>query len=266
MDHFFGNDRVEESTASSELRLSWSNSFQESTTPNSRLRLRGKLYLPHMQKKLQLVFEGEPDKKDISGLDNENSTSALRYSLVESALKSINLDLGFRGGFSDPRLFIRLWSRKTLIHDKRKLHRISPALSYDTRLGWETYLRYDTEYKPRKKIFLRTTTKPGWSEDKDGFTFEQNFTLYKQISAHKLIAMDWLNSAVIYPYSDVVSRIRIRHRRAIWMDKLFLEFAPGLQFTSENDFNPDWQAYITLEILFSPDKPHPPLQKAQPPG
>ncbi len=254
MDQFFGNDRIAESNASSELRLSWQNNFREYDTPTSKLRLRGKINLPHMQRRLHLVFEGEPDKNDISGLDKQNSTSAIRYNVMENAIKSINFDLGLRGGFSNPRLFTRLWSRKVLLKDHNKLHRLSPALTYDTRLGWETYLRYDTEYEPWEHIFLRTTTRPGWSQDKDGFTFEQNFTAYKQVSDHRFIAVDWLNSAVIYPYSDVLSRLRVRHRRALWMDKLFLEFAPGLRFAEENHYRPEWEAYVTLEIVFSPDR------------
>ncbi len=253
LDSFFGTNRTDE-TPATELRISWENNFLEYETPNTRLKMRGKLRLPQMQQKLQLVFEGEPDEKDPSGLDRENATSALRYSVTRNALKSVDFDIGFRGGLSDPRLFSRLRMQKLLLSDKHQLHRLTPAITWDSRIGWELYIRHDSEYKPREKLFFRATTKPGWSQDKQGYTLEQNFTIFRKISPHRFIALDWLNGGVVHPYTDLVSRIRVRHRRALRENQLYLEFAPGLRFDEEQNFKAQWEGYISLEVVFSPDQ------------
>ena len=253
LDSFFGSERIDENqTAESELRVSWENSFRESQNPNTRLKMRGKLRLPHMQHKLQLVFEGEPDESDPSGLDQENASSALRYSVARNALRSIDFDVGFRGGLSDPRLFTRLRMQKLLLNNRQQLHRLTPAVTWDSRLGWELYVRHDAEFKPREKLFFRATTKPGWSQDADGYTLQQDFTIFYEASPHRFIALDWLNDAVVHPYSDLTSRIRVRHRRALRENQLYLEFAPGLRFAEENDFRTQWEGYISLEVVFSP--------------
>jgi hypothetical protein len=255
LDSFFGNERVNEfDTASTELRIAWENNFLEYENPNTKLKMRGKLRLPHMQKRLQLVFEGEPDQRDPSGLDQENATSALRYNVMKSALKAVDFDIGFRGGFSDPRLFTRLRMRRLLLHNETQLHRLTPAVTWDSRLGWELYVRHDSEFKPRDKLVFRATTKPGWSQDAKGYTLDQNFTIFREVSAHRFIALDWLNSAVVHPYTDITSRVRIRHRRALRDNLLYLEFAPGLRFAEENNFRLQWEGYITLEVVFSPDQ------------
>ncbi len=255
LDSFFGSERVGEfDTASTELRVAWENNFLESENPNTRLKLRGKLRLPHMQKRLQLVFEGEPDERDPSGLDQENSSSALRYSVTRNTLRSIDLDIGFRGGLSDPRLFTRLKMRKILLRNDTQLHRLTPAITWDSRLGWELYVRHDSEFEPRKNIFFRATTQPGWSQDADGYTLAQNFTVFRKLSPHRYVALDWLNSGVVYPYSDITSRIRVRFRRALRENQLYLELAPGLRFAEENDFRAQWEGYITLEVVFSPNE------------
>ena len=255
LDSFFGSERVGEfDTASTELRVAWENSFLEYENPNTKLKLRGKLRLPHMKKRLQLVFEGEPDERDPSGLNQENSTSALRYSVDKNTLKSIDFDVGFRGGLSAPRLFTRLRMRKLLLRNETRLHRLTPAITWDSRLGWELYVRHDSEYQPRENIFFRATTQPGWSQDADGYTLEQNFTLFRKLSPHRYIALDWLNGGVVYPDTDLTSRFRLRYRRALRENRLYLELAPGLRFAEDHDFRLQWEGYIMLEVVFSPAK------------
>lgn len=254
LDSFFGSDRIDEApTANSEMRLSWDNEFREGENPNTRLRLRGKLRLPHLNKRLQLVFEGEPDKDDPSGLKQQNATSSVRYSVMRSALRSVDFDVGFRGGLTDPRLFTRLRMQRTVLHNDYQLHRLTPAISWDTREGWELYVRHDAEFKPKPKIFFRTTTKPGWSEEKAGYTFEQNFTVFRELTTHRYIAFDWLNQAVLHPYSDFTSRFRLRHRHALKENMLYLEVAPGVRFEQENNYRMEWEGYISLEMVFSPN-------------
>lgn len=254
MDSFFGNPRQDEVLASSELRVTWTNDFVEGETGKTRLSLRGNLYLPNLQDKLQLVFEGEPDKTDPAGLESENATSALRYTFLRNAAKSLNLDLGMRGGLSDPRIYTRLWLRKEQ-QDGKKLQRITPSIAHDSGEGWETALRLDTETYLLDRLFLRTTTQPGWQEKTHGVTVKQNFSLYHKLSELRYVAIDWLNDMTLRQVDPTldITRLRIRHRRNLWRQQVFLEVAPGIRFTKEENYAKQFEITFNIEVVFSPE-------------
>lgn len=253
MDSFFGNPRQDEVLASSELRVSWVNEFIEGETGKTQLSLRGNLYLPRLQDNLQLVFEGEPGEDDPAGLESENATSALRYTFLRSAAKSLNIDLGMRGGLSDPRIYTRLWLRKEQQKGK-KLQRVTPSIAHDSGEGWETSLRLDTETYMLDKLFLRTTTQPGWQEKTHGLSLKQNFSLYRKISSLRYLAFDWLNDMLLKQVDSTleITRLRLRHRRNLWRHQLFLEVAPGVRFTEEENYAGQLEIAINVEVVFSP--------------
>ncbi len=253
LDRFFGDPRQDETLASSELRLSWNNEFVESYTGNTRLNLRGNLYLPSLQNRLQLVFEGEPDQNDLSGLENKNASSALRYTFLRNAVKTLNLDLGMRGGLLDPRIFTRLWMRREKQTEKN-LHRITPSLGHDSGEGWEADLRFDNEYYIFTDTFLRSTTRPRWQEKVNGLAFDQNLSLYQRLSPLRYIALDWLNTFSYDTHRGYwdITRFRVRHRRNLWQHQLFLQVAPGVRFAEEVSHRMQWEFSISLEVVFSP--------------
>lgn len=253
MDSFFGNPRQDEVLASSELRVTWTNEFIEGETGKTRLGLRGNLYLPRLQDKLQLVFEGEPDSSDIAGLESKNASSALRYTFLKSAARTLNVDFGLRGGLSDPRIYTRLWLRKEE-QDGKKLQRITPSIAHDSGEGWEATLRLDTETYFLDRLFLRTTTEPGWQEKQHGLTVKQNFSLYRRLSALRYLAIDFLNDMTLRQVDSTLdmTRFRVRHRRNVWRNQLFLEVAPGLRFTKEENYASQLEITFNIEIVFSP--------------
>jgi len=66
-------------------------------------------------------------------------------------------------------------------------------------------------------------------------------------------AFDWFSEFVNGEHNKLeVTQLRLRHRRAIWRDKMFLEFSPGLRFANEHEHRLQWEGYIKLEMFFTP--------------
>ena len=254
LDKFFGDPRDDETLASSSLRLSMTSTQIELEPNDTKFQLRGKVVLPRMNRRLQLVFEGEPENGDVTGLENEEGTSALRYLIKDSLLKQISVSTGFRGGFSNPSLFLRARLRITRARG-HWLRRITPTLIYDSSDHAEAYIRYDAEKTIESSLFFRSKTRPVWKQTEPGMNLEQDFTVIKRLGTKRYIALDWLNTMTTEPaYIVEISRLRIRHRRALWKDKLFIEFSPGMRFTNEHSHRLQWEGQIKLELLFEPEQ------------
>jgi hypothetical protein len=251
LDSFFGDEREDEELASSRVRFGLTSTYLELEPAKHRVFLRGRVVLPRLERRVQLVFEGSGDET-FSNTESQKASSSIRYSVKDTEKKKLSFDLGFRGGVSDPHVFTRARLRRKITSDDW-LTRITPALIYDTRDGWEAFLRIDNERETGKNLFFRSTTRPVWTDSEIGVSLEQNFTIYKRLSERRYIAFDWLSLFVNKEHTKLDStRFRLRHRRAVWQDKLFLEFAPGIRFHDEHEHRLQWEGYITLEMLFEP--------------
>lgn len=252
LDNFFGDDREQDSLAKSSLRLSLDGSYIETETGNTKVRLRGKIDLPRLKKRLQLVFEGEPEDSDVTGLENTSSSASLRYKLKNSLLRETSVSVGLRGGLKEPRLFFRVRS-STSKKRKQMLLRITPIIGLDTDEGWESNLRADFEYALSARDYFRITSNPQWQEDTSGISFQQDFSYFHRLSRRTYLAADWLNTFVNRPRVRLdLSRYRIRYRRNLWKNRLFLEVSPGVRFAEALNYEMQWELGSKLELLFEP--------------
>jgi len=251
LDSFFGDEREDEELASSSLRFGISNKFLELESAKNRLFLRGKVVLPRLERRVQLVFEGTDDGS-LSDPADQQASSSIRYTIRDNKKKKLSLSTGFRGGLTDPHIFTRLRLGKK-INRGDWLTRVTPALIYDTRDGWEANLRIDNEHEINESLFFRSTTQPIWADREAGLILRQDFTVFKRLSPLRYFAFDWLSEFKNDEHNTLeITQLRLRHRRAIWRDKMFLEFAPGLRFADEHEHRLQWEGFITLEMMFSP--------------
>ncbi len=252
LDRFFGDDRDIESLANSVVRLSLDGNYVEAEAGETKLKLRGKVNLPRIQQRLQLVFEGEPENDDITGLDKSGGTASLRYKVKETLLRETSLSLGFRGGLSDPRLFLQLRTSRSMKR-KRSLARVTPAIGYDFSEGWEANVRFDLEHRFTHRDYLRFTERPGWKEKDPGLVLQQSLTYFHRFTMRNFMAVDWLTTVPTEPAFIIdVTRFRLRYRRDIWKHKLFFEVAPGIRFADSNDYVMQWELGMRLEVVFEP--------------
>ncbi|MGF1643639.1 MAG: hypothetical protein ACFCUJ_08325 [Thiotrichales bacterium] len=248
VDRFFGDERSIEEADFTNGRLSVSTRYRESNAPSTSIDLRGKLVLPRINRRLQLVFEGQPDDGDLLGVDSGSSSASLRYVAREKARDRIIIDGGGRGGLNDPSVFVRVLQRRTREREE-KLIRFTPALTYDVRDGFEASLRVDQDWLPKPGIFFRYTSNLLWFEDEPGLRLDQNFTLAKRISANRSVAVDWANTFKTEPSTGVEEvLVQTRLRREVWRDKLFLEIAPGIRFPREEGHQAVYTITLRLDL------------------
>lgn len=251
LDHFFANERFEEEQAWTRLKLQWTMTDAETEAFASDVRLRGKVILPNLERRWQLVFEGDPEGNDVTGLNkDDDSTTSIRFIAQENLKNRLSFDAGIRGGFTDPRFRANVQYRIEKESD-RWLHRFRPIIEYDTRDKWQAFIQIDNERKFGDELFFRSSTVPRWRENTDGFLFSQDFTLFKKISDRRYLAFDWANNFSTEPNGKLDAvLLRIRYRREIWQDKLFLEVGPGVRFLAEDHHEAEAAGYLRFELLF----------------
>lgn len=260
LDHFFADERFEEEHAWTRLKLRWTFTDSETEGFENDIRLRGKVILPNLERRWQLVFEGDPEKDDITGLNkDEESTASLRFIAKENLKSRLSFDAGIRGGFTDPRL--RLSAQYRMQKEAGLwLHRLRPTIEFDTRDKWQVFIRADNERKLSNDLFFRSSTTPRWRENTDGYLLSQNFTLFKKINDRRYLAFDWINRFSTEPNGKLDElRLRVRYRREIWQDKLFLEIGPGVRFLAEDHHEAEAVGYLRFELLFE-KRPEPVAQ------
>ena len=78
MDGFFGEPTYDLERAESQIRLQWRNSWDEDDDYKTKLKLRGKLQLPRISQRLNLVFSGE-DGDNIVTDEGERDSAGLQF-------------------------------------------------------------------------------------------------------------------------------------------------------------------------------------------
>lgn len=251
LDHFFADDRFEEEQAWTRLKLQWTMNAAETEDFESDIRLRGKVVLPNLKRRWQLVFEGDPSEDDLTGLNkDQESTTSIRFIAQENLKSRLSFDAGIRGGFTNPRFRTNVQYRIQKETD-RWLHRFRPVIEYDTQDEWQAFIQIDNERKFGDDLFFRSSTIPRWRDNTDGYLLSQDFTLFKKLSDRRYVAFDWANSFSTKPHGKLDAvLLRVRFRREIWQDKLFLEIGPGVRFLAEDHHKPEAAGFLRLEMLF----------------
>jgi len=255
LDNVFLTERDDDEHAWTRLIFRLDHEIIESEGVSTDFALRGKIVLPNLNRKIRLVFEGEPDSDDVTGLKSGNdTTSAIRVLLNEGIRNRLNFDIGGRGGLNDPRLFTRLQYRYQQDYGDINL-RYRPTLTWDTDDEWEGYLQFDFEQNFLDTYFFRATTIPRYNSRVDGWELEQNFKLFKEFINDQYVAVEWNNDFKSEPNFEVrASYLRLRYRREIWKQRLYFELGPGIRFVDDNDLRPQVDAYLRFELLLSSEK------------
>ena len=255
LDNIFLDERNDEETASTRLIVQLDNELIEAEGVSNDVALRGKIVLPNLNRRIRLIFEGDPDSNDPTGLqEDKNSSSAIRFLISENLRDRMNFDIGARGGLSNPRLFTRLQYRYQKDFGKTNI-RFRPTIVWDTDRDREAYLQFDFERRYGEHYFFRMSTTPRIRDIKPGWQLEQNFTLYKDLGNSRYVALEWMNDLTSEPDTELESSfLRLRFRREIWKKRLFVELGPGIRVVDKNDLRPQLDAYLRFELLFSNEK------------
>lgn len=164
---------------------------------------------------------------------------------------SVTADTGLRFISSGVEWFGGLRARSYLAAGKWGF-RLTDKLRWYTERKLANETRLDAERVVLEgRSFFRSTTKGKWFEKKDGYFLEQRFTLFHKLNDKTGIAPEWRTLAETR-LDDFIkeTRIRLRIRRNVGWKWLFFEFAPGLVWKQENDFDTNWAVRFRVDAYF----------------
>ena len=260
VDSFFGNERFEEDSQQTRVKVSLDYESIEGESDSLGGHVSAKISLPQLSNKWALVIngdeEGDFDEADENDIDK---SLALRFNPFSDVLKSVSFDVGIRKPGDDYEVFGRARHRLTVPYENwvsrldNKLY-----LHWDYGLEYDGKLDFDRGIAPLSLFRARTRLR-WWEEDSEcngGFCPEQHFIIYQRMESPKhAFAYEFSTYFQTDPddgsddYVDK-TRFRVRYRHRTSYDWLFVELRPTLTFDRKSDYSPNWSFLVRLEGIF----------------
>jgi hypothetical protein len=260
MDSFFGDPNYDIEKPESLLRLEWVNSWDEEDDENTKLRLRGKLQLPAISKRLNLVFSGE-DGDDLSEIVEDDRDSddrvGLLYNVGERNRSRVDLTLGI--STSELRPGIRYRNQGPI--GERHRYRFTQRLQYEDDEGFFTTGQLNLDRAVREDTLLRWSNRALYGEESKGVEWRSRVSL-----SRRLRDIDKKRNTVLTAYTSVKGftdpsytknyRIGTLLRTQIWRRYLFMEIEPSYNWRKQNagdDRDGVWNIVLRFEIVLEQD-------------
>jgi len=255
MDSFFGDPVYELEEAESWLRLDLITDWDEDDGSDLKVRLRGKVQLPRISKRLDLVFSGE-DGDDLGALtDDERDVDdqvGLQYEILENLRSRVDATLGFSSGHLRPGLRYRF---RNPIGDYSSL-RFTERIQYENDDGLYSTTQLDLYRALDEDRSLRWSNRLLWGEETDGVEWRTRLSLRERLYADTKspLAVAWFGSVngVTDPQSYVKNfRFGALVRGRIYRKFLYLEVEPAYNFRKRDpDENREgaWSIVFRLEV------------------
>jgi hypothetical protein len=258
MDEFFGDPNNDLEKAESLLRLEVSNDWQADEGHDLSLRLRGKLQMPRISRRLNLVFSGD-DSEVVDTEDRESeSRVALQYQLGGERERSrIDLTMGFASGNLRPGVKYR---NEGPINE-RNSYRFLERLQYEDGEGFFSISQLDLNRVRSEDSVWRWSNRGIWGEHTDGVEWRTRLALRKRYNPddNRPYAINYFGAirGVTRPDSYVKNyRVGLTWRRQVYRDFLFMELEPSYNFrrpTLDEDREGVWGVEVRFEIALQRD-------------
>jgi hypothetical protein len=260
MDDFFGEPNYDLEQAESQLRIQWRNSWDEQDDYNTKVRLRGKLQLPKVSQRLNLVFSGE-DGDTVVEDDREDGDSAeLLFNVNEASRERVDLTLNINSDGLRPGVRYR---NKGPIDDVH-YYRFTQRLEWENDEGFYTtgQLNLDRIYGDTR--LLRWSNRIVYGEETLGA--EWRSVLSMSVRQPPEVNAD---QQVISYYAGVVGntdpsfienyRAGIVFRRNFYRKYLFFEVEPSYNLRKrleDEDREGVWNIMLRFEVVLERDLRH----------
>lgn len=222
------------------------------------LRTRGRLALPRISDRLDLVFDSDRDDNDLTpDVVNNNDTgirsgadaqASLRYILSRQMRFKPSLEAGLKfKPAPNPRLGLRL----RLEHGEPAFTtRLTQKFYWDSDDGWGERTSFDFDHGEKDNYLHRLNTSILWSESSGGVRIGQTLQLYKFLSARRVAGakLGWHGPLEPGAYVEQYNA-HLYWRQRMHRNWLYLAIEPGLDWPKENDFKTSPFIQIALEIV-----------------
>ena len=182
VDGFFGDVDADAEIAESRLRLKITTDWDERLGTENRMSLGGKVNLPRLADRVDLVFRGDDPDELVPGDEDDPSQSqvGLQVLLDESASGNHRTDftVGLSGAGPKPGVKYRyktLWGPNTSF-------RFSQRAQYDFDDGAFATTKLDIDYALSRRSLIRTQNRVLYGEKSDGMEWSSNLGVVRQLA------------------------------------------------------------------------------------
>lgn len=265
-DGFFADERADEESAETQLRLISSAYYRESDDFSFKQRIKARVNLPRLKQRVNLLIDTESD--DTSTLADQipgaqaNELHKEETSVALQLVQESKTDLGIshRVGLSlndgKPNPKVRSQVRFNLQLSPRDLLRFTQAGFWEEVEGWGQESRIDYERllhreTPDRSSLLRLSLRGLTSETSDGYEWSMPLEVLTALPGRRAYAVGASISGVTDTDTGITNTtFFLRYRQSLWRKWFFLDLTPQLEWPKEDGRETRISTRLSLEILF----------------
>ena len=257
VDNFFGNDERDLEQAESRLRLRTIYDWDERLDNEIKIRIGGKVSLPQISKRLDLVFRGEDmdDFSDNGVEDPSEDRVGLQLQVGPKEDKKYRFDLTVGFGSSDPKPGAKFVYQDAFTEDLN--FRFTQRFTYDLGEGGYGSSRFVLDKALGERELVRAYTRFLYGEETDGTEWSSSLSYARGWEGDSgRVGATWLYVGAdgqTEPYDFVKNyKVGVRFRRQAYRDFLFWEVEPSYNWRIDEpyfDREGAWRIELRLEFL-----------------
>ncbi|MBK6287156.1 MAG: hypothetical protein IPF49_05835 [Gammaproteobacteria bacterium] len=251
LDSFFATPEADLESADSVLRLRTEYQWDEEDGNDVKVRLRGKVDLPRINRRLSLVFAEEDEDRDqvIPNDDSSDNDVGLQYRLSERTHSRLYFSVGTNSSL-DFKSSLRYRFVYPISQDWR--WQFSERLYYKQNDGFGALTRTDLDYSLSDNRIIRWTNQVDYGEETDGL--EWGSKLNYQIRLNEKEALSYFTgvSGETDPSLTKAYAVGVRYRRNLFRPWIFFEIEPSHEWrreSTEEQRQSVWILTFRLEFL-----------------
>jgi hypothetical protein len=260
MDDYFGDPNYELEQAESLIRLNLTTDWDEEDGTNYQARLRGKLQLPKVSRRLNLVF------RDIEGDELEFDEESRRldddvgliYEVSEGSRSRLDLTMGLKWFSLRPGIRYRF---QDSINDLTS-YRLTQRVQWESDEGFYSTSQAELNRVLGENTILRSVNRVVYGEETDGVEWVTRLSLFQRTRSrirNQRLGINYFGAinGVTDPDSYVKNyRLGVLYRRQIYRKFLFLELEPAYNYRKRNPHEKRqfaWSVALSLQIALERD-------------
>ena len=257
VDNFFGNDERDMEQAYSRLRLRTIYDWDDRLDDEIKVRLGGKVSLPQISERLDLVFRGE----DMDGFNDRGVEDAdedrigLQYEVGPEDRRNGRFKLTVGFGSSGPKPGVKYVYQDALAEDVS--FRFTQRFTYDLGDGGYGSSRFVVDKALRERELIRAYTRFLYGEKTEGTEWSTSLSYARGWEGEGgRVGASWLYVGAdgqTEPYDFVKNyKVGMRIRRQAYKDFLFWEIEPSYNWRIDEpyfDREGAWRIELRLEFL-----------------
>lgn len=252
---------------STRIRLRLDTSYIEDHGWEVKGKLKLKLVLPGLGERIRFVMnDDEPSDDDVAAKeDGDDNDLAFRWVFMQKDNSALSFDLGLRIKSGDLDPFLRFNSAIQYDIIGQWYGRTSNRLYYYSDTYWRNDFRQSFNRPITDNLLFRARTRLQYFDENDYNPFiEQKFSLFQTLDLKSAIAYEtlWKKQAEedsVFDEDEIKGKpqdsyqnvqLRLRYRRNVWRDWLYVELWPIIGWAEERDWDTVLAGVFRLEVTF----------------